>query len=120
MGWRQLDREPDLIEKTPRLTAQALAEQLAHPQPPLVIDVRTEREWTEDGRIEGAQNVPLAQLRERAQELPMDRELVLYCSSGYRSAIGASLLQRKGSRVADLVGGLAAWEAARLPTAAAA
>ena len=119
-GMEQLDREPDLIEKTARLTAQALAEQLADPQPPLVIDVRTEREWTEEGRIEGAQNVPLAQLRERAQELPMDRELVLCCSSGYRSAIGASLLQRKGSRVADLVGGLAAWEAARLPTAAAA
>lgn len=116
----QLDREPYLIEKTPRLTAQALAEQLAHPQPPLVIDVRTEREWNEEGRIEAAQNVPLAQLSERAQELAMDRELVLYCSSGYRSAIGASLLQRKGSRVADLVGGLAAWEAARLPTAAAA
>lgn len=119
-GMEQLDREPYLIEKTPRLTAQALAEQLAHPQPPLVIDVRTEREWNEEGRIEAAQNVPLAQLSERAQELAMDRELVLYCSSGYRSAIGASLLQRKGSRVADLVGGLAAWEAARLPTAAAA
>jgi rhodanese-related sulfurtransferase len=119
-GMEQLDREPQLIEKTTRLTAQALAEQLARPEPPLLIDVRTEREWTEEGRIEGAQNLPLAQLQERAQGLPMDREVVLYCSSGYRSAIAASLLQRKGSRVSDLVGGLAAWEAARLPTAAAA
>jgi glyoxylase-like metal-dependent hydrolase (beta-lactamase superfamily II)/rhodanese-related sulfurtransferase len=119
-GMEQLDREPQLIEKTTRLTAQALAEQLAHAEPPLLIDVRTEREWTEEGRIEGAQNLPLAQLQERSQGLPMDREVVLYCSSGYRSAIAASLLQREGSRVADLVGGLAAWEAARLPTAAAA
>ncbi|MGN6169986.1 MAG: rhodanese-like domain-containing protein [Solirubrobacteraceae bacterium] len=117
-GMEQLDREPRLIEKTARLTAQALAEQLANTEPPLVVDVRTEREWTEGGRIEGAQNVPLAQLDERAQALPSDREVVLYCSSGYRSAIGASLLQRKGSPVSDLVGGLGAWEAARLPTAA--
>jgi glyoxylase-like metal-dependent hydrolase (beta-lactamase superfamily II) len=36
------------------------------------------------------------------------------------SAESISILQRNGSRVADLVGGLAAWEAARLPTAAAA
>jgi rhodanese-related sulfurtransferase len=117
-GMEQLDTRPQLIEKTRRLTAQALAEQLTHPEPPLVIDVRTEREWTGEGRIEGSRNVPLAQLRERAQSLPPDRELVLYCSSGYRSAIAASLLQREGYRVADLVGGLAAWEAARLPTAA--
>jgi hydroxyacylglutathione hydrolase len=116
----QLDREPHRIEKTTRLTAQALAEQLAHPEPPLLIDVRTAREWTQEGRIEGAQNVPLGELQERAKALPMDREVVLYCTTGYRSAIAASLLQRNGSRVADLVGGLAAWEAARLPTAAAA
>ena len=83
-----------------------------------MIDVRTTREWAEHGGIEGAQNVPLAQLHERLQAAPTDREVVVYCSSGYRSAIGASLLQRNGSRVADLVGGLAAWEAARLPTAA--
>ena len=117
-GMEQLDRQPELIEKTARLTAQDLAEQLTHPEPPVVIDVRTEREWTEEGRIEGSRNVPLAHLRERAQALPTDRELVVYCSSGYRSAIAASLLQRERFRVADLVGGLAAWEAARLPTAA--
>jgi hydroxyacylglutathione hydrolase len=117
-GMEQLHREPSLIEKTPRLTAQALAEQLSEPEPPLLIDVRTEREWTQEGRIEGARNVPLGHLHERALALPRDRQVVLYCSSGYRSAIAVSLLQRRGSRVADLVGGLAAWEAARLPTAA--
>jgi len=119
-GMEQLDREPDLIQRTPRLTAQALAQQLADPDPPLVIDVRTKREWAEHGGIEAAQNVPLAELHARLGAAPMDRDVVVYCASGYRSAIGASLLQSKGSRVADLVGGLAAWEAARLPTAAAA
>jgi rhodanese-related sulfurtransferase len=116
-GMGQLDGRPELIEKTPRVTAQALADQLAGPEPPLVIDVRTEREWA-DGRIEGAENIPLSRLGERLQSLPADRDLVVYCSSGYRSAIAASLLQRQGlARVADLVGGFLAWGAARLPTA---
>jgi rhodanese-related sulfurtransferase len=116
-GMEQLDGRPELIETTPRVTAQALADQLAGPEPPLVIDVRTEREWT-DGRIEGAENIPLSRLGERLQKLPSDRELVVYCSSGYRSAIASSLLQRHGlRRVSDLVGGFLAWEAARLPTA---
>ena len=79
-------------------------------EPPLVVDVRTEREWSEQ-RIDGSVNVPLSRLAERLDELPRDRPLVVHCASGYRSAIAASLLQREGfALVADLVGGIAAWE----------
>lgn len=116
-GMEQLASEPQLIEKTSRLTAQALADELAGPDPALLIDVRSEREWRE-GRIEQAVNVPLSRLLEQVDSLPTDRRMVLYCSSGYRSSIASSLLQRRSrSQIADLVGGLAAWEAARLPTA---
>jgi hydroxyacylglutathione hydrolase len=109
--------EPELIEKTSRLTAQALAEQISAPDPPQLLAVRAPGEFSQS-RIEGAHNVPLGQLDDRSSELPADREVVVYCGSGYRSSIAASLLQRRGRvRVADLVGGLAAWEAARLPTA---
>ena len=45
-------------------------------------------------------------------ELPHERQLITYCSSGYRSAIAASLLQSRGfERVGDLAGGTAAWAA---------
>ncbi len=116
-GMARLGAERRLVEKTSRLTAQALAEQLAASHGPLLLDVRAPREFSER-RIEGAQNLPLPQLDERSSALPTDREVVVYCGSGYRSAIAASLLQRRGRvRVADLVGGMAAWEAARLPTA---
>jgi rhodanese-related sulfurtransferase len=65
-------------------------------------------------------NLPLSQLSERAAELPPDRPLIVYCASGYRSAIATSLLSRKGlPQVANMVGGLAAWDSARLPTVAA-
>jgi hydroxyacylglutathione hydrolase len=46
--------------------------------------------------------------------------MVVHCASGYRASIAASLLRRAEiADVAVLVGGIAAWESARLPTAAA-
>jgi rhodanese-related sulfurtransferase len=49
--------------------------------------------------------------------LPKDRPLLVYCAGGYRSSIAASLLQSSGFHpVTELAGGIAAWEAAKLPT----
>jgi hydroxyacylglutathione hydrolase len=81
-----------------------------------VIDVRTPREWSER-HIDGAVNVPLSQLAERIAEVPSDTSLAVYCTGGYRSAIAASVLRRGGRpRVADLVGGLGAWDSSQSTT----
>jgi len=118
-GMQQLDQAQKLVERTERITARSAAEQLAASAPPLLIDVRTTREWR-DAHIDGAINLPLAQLAERLDTLPTDRRLLVYCASGYRSAIAVSLLRRERlPRVANLVGGLAAWTSAQLPTVAA-
>ncbi len=99
------------------MTAAALAEQLASAEPPLVLDVRAEREWREK-RIAGSLNVPLARLERELGQLPRDGRIVVHWASGYRSSIAASLLRRHGfAEVADLVGGLGAWESSRLETA---
>jgi hydroxyacylglutathione hydrolase len=83
------------------------------PGPPLVLDVRTEREWHEQ-RIDGSSNVPLARLLERLDEVPRDRALVVHCGTGYRSSIAASLLRQQGfDAVTDLVGGITAWHASQ-------
>jgi glyoxylase-like metal-dependent hydrolase (beta-lactamase superfamily II)/rhodanese-related sulfurtransferase len=111
-GMQQLADAPELVERTERITAGSLAEQLRSPAPPLMVDVRTAAEWSQ-GHIEGAVNLPLSQLADRAGELPAERSLVLYCATGYRSAIASSVLGRDGRpQIADLVGGLAAWESA--------
>jgi glyoxylase-like metal-dependent hydrolase (beta-lactamase superfamily II)/rhodanese-related sulfurtransferase len=114
-GMQQLDDVPELVGRTNRITAGSAAEVLAEPDPPQLVDVRTTREWNE-AHIEGAISLPLSQLAERLGELPTDPPVIVHCASGYRSAIAASLLQRGGLRVANLVGGLAAWTAAQLPT----
>jgi hydroxyacylglutathione hydrolase len=117
-GMEALQARPELLQSTERVTAATLAEQLGGPEPPVVVDVRSPREW-EQGRIERSVNVPLSRLAERAGTLARERSIVVYCASGYRSAIAAALLTRESfPRVADLVGGLCAWEATRLPTAA--
>jgi len=117
-GMQQLDNAPELVERIERITAGSVAEQLAAPAPPVVVDVRTTREWRE-GHIDGAVNLPLSQLAEHRRELPSNRQVIVYCASGYRSAIATSLLRREGlPNVANLVGGLAAWKSVQLTTVA--
>jgi rhodanese-related sulfurtransferase/glyoxylase-like metal-dependent hydrolase (beta-lactamase superfamily II) len=114
-GMDALRDRPDLLHKIERMTAVALSERLTTVSPPIVVDVRSEKEW-EAGHIAGSLNLPLNQLRDRAAEIPEGRAVVVHCEGGYRSAIAASLLaQTAGTDVLDLVGGFQAWAASKLP-----
>ena len=116
-GMEALEGDPDLIAVTPRASAPLIAERLAEPEPPLLIDVRTPREWS-TRHIEGSLNLPLSRLRDHLPEIPHDRAIVVQCAGGYRSSIAASLLQQQGiTDVVEVAGGLAAWDAAALPVA---
>ena len=93
----------------------ALEQQLRAEPKPVVVDVRTEKEW-DAGHVAGSQNVPLNHLRARLSEIPRDQTIVVHCEGGYRSAIAASLLEQAGRKnVLDLVGGFKAWTASKLP-----
>jgi len=112
-GLRSLESRADLTTATERVSAPLAAERLAGGEP-LAIDVRTPAERKKS--VAGSVSIPLNHLAERAGELPKDRPLLLYCAGGYRSSIAASLLQQRGfTRVSEIAGGLAAWEAAGLP-----
>lgn len=91
-----------------QITAQQLAERLNTDDNPLVVDVRNpdeHRAW----RIPGSVNIPLAELADRLGELPRDRELVVHCAAGARSAQAAVLLVEAGYPVAELAGGMGSW-----------
>lgn len=68
-----------------------------HHRPVAVLDVRREQEWRTE-HVAGAAHLPLHELPRRLGEVP-DGEVWVYCSSGYRSSIGASLLAAAGRRV---------------------
>lgn len=115
-GMAALEQYPELIRTIPRITAQALAEQFMDSSGPYVVDVRSEKEWN-SGHLAGSHNIPLTHLRERMDEVPADRPVVVHCEGGYRSAIAVSLLAEAGrTNVSDLVGGIKAWTASKLPT----
>jgi hydroxyacylglutathione hydrolase len=106
----------DVLARTERITAQALAEQREATSPPVVIDIRNENEWR-GGHIDGSVNIPLNRLRQRLNELPHDEPFAVHCQGGYRSAIAVSLLEQAGfDNAMDLVGGFKAWDASRLPS----
>lgn len=115
-GMQALESHPEWIQVVARITAPALAEQLAIADAPFVLDVRAEKEW-QAGHIAHSHNIPLTHLRERLAEVPADRPVVVHCEGGYRSAIACSLLATAGRpNVSDLVGGIKAWIASKLPT----
>ncbi len=119
-GMNALAARDDLVERTERITAPALSEWLAGKRPdagpaPIVVDVRSEAEYA-GGHIAGAVNIPLPHLGERIGEIPAGRPVAVHCEGGYRSAIAASLLQKRGrADVHDMVGGYKAWLATKLP-----
>ena len=114
-GLRSLESRSDLVAFTESLSAPFAAELLSSSKPPLAIDVRAPFE-REQKSIAGSVGIPLNHLAENLGTLPRDRSLLVYCAGGYRSSIGASLLQRAGfESVGEIAGGIAAWEAAKLP-----
>lgn len=118
-GMQPLGSRAELVGRIERLAPAELAQELSSADPPFVLDVRTPREW-QTRRLAGSVNVPLNRLGDSLERVPRDRPVVVHCASGYRSAIAASLLRRDGlAEVSDLVGGLAAWQTANLPTVAA-
>jgi hydroxyacylglutathione hydrolase len=117
-GLHSIESRPDLTTSTERLSAQVAAERTAAAaggQAALMVDVRNPGERKQK-RIAGSVGIPLAHLGERLSELPTDRPLLVYCAGGYRSSIAASLLQSRGfTKVSELAGGIAAWDAGKLP-----
>ena len=104
------------FERGPSREPDASAFRLIKADAPFVLDVRAEKEW-QAGHIAHSHNIPLTHLRERLTEVPTDRPVIVHCEGGYRSAIGCSLLANSGrTNVSDLVGGIKAWIASKLPT----
>ncbi|WP_203926108.1 rhodanese-like domain-containing protein [Virgisporangium ochraceum] len=80
-----------------------------------LLDVREPDEWAA-GHPPGAHHVPMMQIPTRADEVPTDRDVVVVCRVGGRSAqVVAYLKQRGFDNVYNLDGGMFAWAAAGRP-----
>jgi glyoxylase-like metal-dependent hydrolase (beta-lactamase superfamily II)/rhodanese-related sulfurtransferase len=117
-GASALIHHPELVEQLERIAAVTLAERSDQELAPIVLDVRSSRERA-GKHISGSIHAPLNHLSEQLDQVPKDREVIVYCEGGYRSTMACSLLQRAGyDDVKDLVGGMKAWEASNLAVVA--
>jgi len=94
----------------PLVTQDALlARQAKHDSALLVIDVRSPEEFAQ-GHVPGAVNIPQDQVASRLAEVPKDKDVVLYCRSGRRTALAADVLSANGyTRLSHLEGDMNAW-----------
>ncbi len=80
-----------------------------------ILDVRSPGEW-EKGHVPNARHNYVAHLEENLGELERSKPVAVYCGSGYRASIAASILKRNGfERVINIPGSWNAWTAANLP-----
>lgn len=100
------------LQTLPQLSVQELAR---HREEFQILDVRNDQEWNQ-GRIPGAQHHYVAEMRDGvngALHLDRGKPTAVYCGSGYRASIAASLLQRAGfEAVYNVPGSMLAWRAA--------
>jgi rhodanese-related sulfurtransferase len=79
-----------------------------------LLDVREEDEW-QAGHAESATFIPMSTLITRLDELPKDRDIVVACRVGARSAQVAAYLNQNGWSARNLEGGMEAWANAGRP-----
>jgi hydroxyacylglutathione hydrolase len=97
------------LQHLPQITVHDLHEHLDDTQ---VLDTRSPDEW-DAGHVSGATHAYVAQLRDGldgAADLDRGRPVTVYCDSGYRASIAASLLQSRGfTDVRNVPGSWQAW-----------
>jgi hydroxyacylglutathione hydrolase len=114
LAWHQAGLPLATIEQ---ISVQELQLRIEEGSVETIIDVRRPPEWNA-GHIENAAHMPLNHLAESALSLNRDSKVAVVCAGGYRSSIASSLLEQLGFRnISNVVGGMTAWNNAKLAIA---
>ncbi|HUP55356.1 MAG TPA: rhodanese-like domain-containing protein, partial [Methylomirabilota bacterium] len=106
------------LDRFPMTTIAALHDQAIAGANGYALDVRDPHEWREDGVVPGAIQIPLGELAGRLAAIPRDGPVTVFCRSGRRAAIAASLLDAAGVDVRVIPqGGAPDWPSANGPAA---
>lgn len=68
------------------------------------MDVRSKTEFN-NGHIEGAENIPVDELRKNLNKLDKNKEILEYCQVGLRWYIASRILSQNGFKVKNMTGG---------------
>ncbi|MBT8298704.1 MAG: MBL fold metallo-hydrolase [Maribacter sp.] len=110
-SWKQSNKE---LATVGRISPE-IYEKAYNAEMPLVFDVRKRSEYNSE-HIMGSINIPLNEINKHLEEFPRDVPFVLYCRSGYRTMIAASILKQRGwDDFVDVERGLAGMAKTRIP-----
>jgi rhodanese-related sulfurtransferase len=120
IGYKYWQRQRLLNElRMARITVDELHQKQEAGESPMILDLRSHVELDQDpALIRGAVHMTMEEVQLRQQEIPHDRDIILYCScpNEVSSARVALQLHRKGiSRVRPLLGGIDAWRERNYP-----
>ena len=102
------------LNTTEQISVDELDRRIKEGSAEQVIDVRRPPEWNA-GHIRQAVHLPLNKLRETASQLDKSKGIAAICAGGYRSSAATSILEQLGfPRVTNVVGGMTAWNNAKL------
>lgn len=99
------------------ITSAQLLAQIEAGNPPVILDVRTAKEY-EAGHIPGAIQIHFQEVSNRIEDLQnlANKDVVVYCERGFRAQIAENTLQKAGfDRIYHLEGDIKAWRTAKLP-----
>ncbi len=113
VAWRESGRETASV---PVMTVTDLSWRLSDDPTLIVLDVRGADEWNE-GHIAEAVHFFAGRIAQgETPPLDRDREIAVVCGTGYRSTVAIGLLRQAGyTNLINVIGGMEAWDAARLP-----
>ncbi|WP_455277403.1 MBL fold metallo-hydrolase [[Eubacterium] cellulosolvens] len=98
------------------VTVQSLCQILDEKKQAWILDVRSEEELEKVGEISRAKNIHITQLPNRLDEVVKDKRVYIFCGSGNRAMIAASILQNNGwEDIAVVLGGLQGWSSTSCP-----
>jgi hydroxyacylglutathione hydrolase len=113
LAWHMAGRETSSIKT---VAVQSLCSLLDQGDRSWILDVRSDAELEHAGVVTGAYHIHLTELISRMNEVPRDRAVYIFCGSGLRSMVAASLLKREGwQNLVVVLGGLAGWKSVSCP-----
>jgi rhodanese-related sulfurtransferase len=93
----------------PQVSVEELKAMQERGESPLLLDVREPQEYAVSD-LAGSMKVPLGTIPNSLAKIPKDRDVVVYCRSGARSAQAVQFLRKMGfERAVNLEGGVNAW-----------
>jgi hydroxyacylglutathione hydrolase len=110
IGAWYIDAQP--VDGFNLISVHDLKDRLEKGETMFILDVRSDEEW-EEGHIQDATHIYVGHLEENLDKIPGDCRIIVYCGTGRRSNIAASILKKHGfDRIYNVLGSMTAWKSA--------